>query len=455
MKPFLKLLALAVAVAGGLFAWSSRFDGMEAALPGRSSVSGESIAPDSPGITDSPGVTEMPVEVDTLRHVTQASRQLVFTGTLRAARRSGLGFERSGRLEQVFVDEGESLRKGEPIANLDQRQLQIQIRETQARLAQQQAVLDELTAGPRKETIEAAAAELDALKAEAELRQLTLTRTQELSKRDAAARQNVDDALFGWKMMAAKRDSAARRLEELTAGTRAEQIAGQQASVQILESQLERLRLEEKDSTLLAPFDGIVVQRLADEGTMLTAQQSVIELLETGRMEAHIGIPTAVVPVVRASEYLVLSVDGRDLTGNLRQVLPQVDPTTRTQSAIIDLRGENAFLADGQIVKLRLSESMDTDGYRVPVSALSSGSKGLWSLAVVETTEEGREIVRLRPVEVVLTEGETVVVRGAVDGGERFVRQGAHRLTDGQRIHQIRTLESSDESAQAAEMDLP
>ena len=81
--------------------------------------------------------------------------------------------------------------------------------------------------------------------------------------------------------------------------------------------------------------------------------------------------------------------NGHGVTGRLRSILPQVDSATRTQTAVIDVSdGVDLELADGQLVRLQVTEEIPTDGFRVPLSALSAGVKGLWTLAVVTQPDQ-------------------------------------------------------------------
>ena len=434
VKVILAIVAVAVAVVCFRQEWLSQ-DVTEAGVSTDTAAIADRGEANAMGVDDrrqngSGQVTVLPVAVDRLRRVTQVVRDQAVSGTLVAARRTSLAFERSGRLDQVLVDEGQRVAAGESLAVLDQRQLQIQIRQTEAQLAQQQAVLAELQAGPRPETIQAAKAEVDSLTADAELRQLTFQRTEQLSQRSATAQQSLDDARFAWKIAVARRDVAVRKLEELMAGTRVEQVAAQQAAVNGLMARLDALHVDLTDSTLLAPFAGTIIRRFADEGRMLTPEQSVLELLESDHLEAHVGLPSSLVKSTSSEDYLVLTIGGRDVTGRLRQILPQVDRTTRTQTAIIDVQGsEELALADGQLVRLRVSEVVATDGFRVPMAALSAGPRGLWNLAVVVDNR-----IQLRAVELLVTETEFAVIRGAVREGDVFVINGAHRLIDGQLV---------------------
>ena len=392
------------------------------------------------GADDSHVVDALPVQTIELKPVSSIIKERQFTGTLVAARRSRLAFARSARLMKVLVDDGAAVAEGQVLAEIDRRQLEAQIADLQARIRQQGAILQELVAGPRAETIATARANLAASTADLELSKATLNRVQDLQRRGATSAQNLDEVRLAWHAAVATCDSVAMQLEELEAGTRKEQTDAQKAVVAGLEAQLSQLQIDDADSELKAPFAGTIVQRSADEGDMLSAQQPVFTLLESDHMEARIGVPSSLAGSLDRDGYYILSANGAEVTGRIRSVLSEVNPTTRTQLVILELDSGQASqlqpgqLADGQLVRMKFDEVLQIQGYRVPVSALASGARGLWTVYVVEAAgpDSGQKVVTSRAVEVLHTDGSGAIIRGAVYTGERLVSDGVHRVVPGQ-----------------------
>jgi len=380
----------------------------------------------------------MPVETLVLEAATSITRDRQFTGTLVAARRTRLAFERPARLESVSVDDGDYVQNGQVLATIDQRQLQNQLIQLQASRSQQAAVLAELKAGPRQETIAAARAELAAIAADADLQKATLTRVEDLFKREATSAQAIDEARLTWQAAAAQKDAAARKLDELEAGTRTEKVAAQEALVAGIDSQLEQLQLDISDSQLTAPFAGTVVKRMADEGDFLNPQQAVFELIESDQLEARVGVPTALLDQLTTMDYVVLAAGTANFTGKIKQIVPQVDVQTRTQTVVIAVDDAHPDqLADGQLVRMGVTEKRAIDGFRVPLTALASASRGLWSIYVVEQQDgfpDDVGILKARSVEVLHTDADFAIVRGTVYEGERIVAAGVHRVVPGQKV---------------------
>lgn len=420
-------------------------------------------------------VQPLPVALQPLQPVEQFLRARTFSGTVQAARRAELAFERSARLSKVMVDEGDDVQVGQPLAELDSRQLRIRIKQTTAQLNSQQAVLDELQSGAREEVIDAARANVRSLKAQADLRKKTLDRALQLYRKDSISAQMRDEASDSYTAAMARTAEAEARLAELENGIRREKVVAQQASVEALRQQLAALQTDLDDSLLRAPFSGTVVRRMVDEGTMVGVQQPVLELLETGQLEAHIGIPLEMVEQLKVrpggvaesaegakpSEALnvpaespgaspsadydyVLRTGRTEVLGTVKTVVPQIDAATRTQTVIIRLQeSANSQVVDGQLVKLDFVETVRVPEhhYQVPAEALVSGANGLWAVYVFEPhpdqPDSGEGVVRRCDVERLSTTGDQVIVRamnGAFEGEERIIVTGTHRVSPGRAV---------------------
>ena len=179
------------------------------------------------------------VSVETVHRLARRPirRRRTFTGVIKAARSTELGFERTGRLVVVEVEQGDRVAAGQNLAQLQIRNLEAKQRELTAQRAAAQALLDELLSGPRQETIAAARAEVRDLQAQLELAKLNFQRSKELLPTPPFARGIRQESLgHAIRRSAARR--AQRQLDELEAGTRTEQVEAQRAVVAQLDAAL-------------------------------------------------------------------------------------------------------------------------------------------------------------------------------------------------------------------------
>ncbi|MGB5897521.1 MAG: efflux RND transporter periplasmic adaptor subunit [Geitlerinemataceae cyanobacterium] len=364
-----------------------------------------------------------------------------------------------------------------------------------ANLAQETAALAELKAGPREETIEAARARVADIEEQLELARLQAERRKNLYSGGAISREQFDEAATAAEALYARRDAARSELDELETGTRIEQINAQRARVSATRSQLDELetgtrieqinaqrarvsaarsqldeletgtRIEQIDaqdavvqqldaqiadidirlekSTIDAPFSGIVSDRLLDEGTVILAAQPVVRLVESGRPEVRVGVPVDVAATIALDSRQSVRVGDIAYDADVVSVLPEVDPATRTQTVILALDSSVATTLDtdvaiGAVARLELNQSSTIEGYWLPSTALVKGDRGLWTCYVaVDDAAVSSERIEPRPVEVIHTEGDRVLVRGTLSPGDNVVADGVHRLVPGQLVRSV------------------
>ena len=359
-----------------------------------------------------------------------------YTGSIVAARESQLAFERAGKVVDVLVDQGERVAIGQELAQLDTRQLLARQRQLNANLREATARLDELVAGPRKEQIAAAEAEVRNLMAQKQLQQLNMLRRESLLKSNAIVQEEFDSARFGLDAIAAQLDAAQQRLNELRAGTRSEQVEAARAAVEQLEASLAGVKHDLEDCVLHAPFAGTVAERFVDEGAVITPQSPITRIVEDTRLEAWIGLPAETAQHLAVGQQVTLRAAHGQVPAVVSAVLPELDMATRTRRVVVNIR-EGAGLLPGQIVRLEVPEETTVAGIRLPTTALVNASRGLWSCYAVVSDEEGHQRVQRRDVEVLHTSGEQVVVRGTLQAGEPVVASGTHRVAHGQLVEVI------------------
>lgn len=387
-------------------------------------------------LTDTSEAIVTPVDAVAVQAVDSVTTERYFTGRVTARRSSSLAFERSARVTAVLVDEGDRVRRGQALARLDNRDLELSKSQLEANLAAAQARLDELTAGPRKETIDAAQSQVEELRQNLELAKIQTQRRQELLDRQAISREEFDRSSFQSMSLQASLAAAQARLDELRTGTREEQIRAQQAVVQDLEARIGSVQLDMEKSTLQAPFAGRIKERFFDEGAFATPGQPAMTLVEEARPEVRIGLPADAAQQIKIGDERTVEVAGRSYVAKAAGLLPELDVETRTATVIFELTdAKPSAVFPGQIARLALVQEEQTAGYWLPLESLSRGVRGLWAChVVVDSDEPGVQTVELRQVEILSTEGDRALVRGAIQPGDLVIQSGANRVTAGQRV---------------------
>lgn len=370
-----------------------------------------------------------------------------YSGTVVAKRSSEVGFKRIGRLESLRVDQGDLVEEGQAICELETAEIEAQVAILQAQRATAVARLAELKAGPRKQSIEAAKAQLVELMAVREQVKSTFDRRNRLANSDAISTQDIDDARHQFAAADARVLGQREIISELEEGTRKEQITAQEAEVARLDASINALKIDIDESTLRAPFNGMIAKRFLDEGAIVQPGQAIFKVVEADVLEAFVGLPLDVAANIQNTETFLLVASDVQYTATLKALLPELDSGTRTKTAIFSIGKRKAesgealinHLSPGQLIQLRHEQRVNQSGYWVPLSALTKSINGLWSIFVVDDDANpagsvDRYSVHRVDVEVVQIDSARVLVRGDVHDGDRIVIDGVQKITPGQTI---------------------
>src|SRR6056297_1474011 len=316
-----------------------------------------------------------------------------YRGTVAARRDSRLGFRRGGRVIDVAVDEGDVVRRGDVLARLDTADLDALRQRMQAEVDAASAAYDEAVAGPRRQSVAAAAAEVDRLVAELAQAKSRLERENALRSRGAGSGQTFDDAKYGVDQRTAQLAAARATLDELTEGTREEQIAARRAALEVARAALRQIDVDVRDSQIVAPFDGLVAARQIDEGAGVASDATPLRLIESPPWEARFGLPGDVAASLRLLQTLNVEVADRSHEVTVKRIHPTIDLSTRTRS--IDVAFDfGAPVSVGQTVTLLIADVVDDVSpesdvrFWVPTTSLVRSSRGLWSVFVASREDD-------------------------------------------------------------------
>ncbi|GAA6622579.1 efflux RND transporter periplasmic adaptor subunit [Scytonema sp. NUACC26] len=317
-------------------------------------------------------------------------------GTIKPERTINLSPKTSGYLKQLLVKEGDRVREGQIVAYMDNSNLQGQLIQARAQLAQQQANLNKLLNGNRSEDIAQAQAQLS--EAQAKLQQLEAGNRAEdiaqaqaqLSKAQADLRLAEDDLQRNQSLLnegaisqqtvvqkRSARDAAqaavnqaqaaltlqrkGTRLEEITqaraqveqrqqalkllkAGARPEDIDAARTQVESARGALKTIQTQLDDTIIKAPFSGIVTKKYADPGSFVTptttsssvegsASSSILTLAFTYQVVAYVD--EANIAQLKVGQPVTIAADSypeRTFNGTVSQVAAQATTTSNVTS---------------------------------------------------------------------------------------------------------------------------
>jgi len=206
-------------------------------------------------------VRDPSIDINKLAKVTRGdvARSVVATGKIQPITKVEVKSKASGIVEKLYVDINDRVKKGQPLAQLDQVEILAQVNAQRAQLSAAEANVATYEANIEQDKVNAAAPDLPMYKA-------TLDRNLEMQKAGVVSRQALDDANKDYQAALTRRDSAQAQIGVDSARLK-------QAKAQVMQAEASLKQLEEQLSytTIVAPMDGEILSRDVEIGAAVSS----------------------------------------------------------------------------------------------------------------------------------------------------------------------------------------
>jgi len=368
-------LAVVVAIIGGIAAWFLlRAPAETPAAKGR----GDPNARPMPVVAAPARKGSIDVYIDALGTVTPRNTVIV---------RSRV----DGQLLGVGFREGQDVKKGEVIAQIDPRPFEVQLTQATGQMARDQAQLKNA--------------------------QLDLDRYKTLLAQDSISKQQVD--------------------------TQAALVRQFQGAVESDQGAIDNAKLQITYARITAPISGRVGLRQVDPGNMVHASDAngLVTITQIKPMTVVYPVPEDNIPriVKRMQGGKDLVVDAYDrggrtklATGRLLTIDNQIDPATGTVKLKAEFPNDDAILFPNQFVNVRMAVETRQDTTLVPSAAIQRGAPGTFVFVV-----KPDKTVTVTPVKLGAVEGETTEVQSGLQVDTLVVVDGADKLREGSKVELV------------------
>jgi HlyD family secretion protein len=404
------------------------------------------------------------------------------TGSIAPEAEVTLTFELGGKVEEIFVEKGQMVKVGQPLAKLETASLELQVAQAQATLALNEAQLqqamkeadaeditaaeadlasakanyEEVQAGPTGEELIVAKADMEKAaiavqEAQAEYDLVAWRPGVSASPQAAALQQasiDYERAKANYQQIAqppteselksawAQVVQAQTNLDKLRKNPEAEEIAIAQAQVDQAQAQLEEAQLNLSKSVITAPFEGVVASLGAEVGEIVSSGTPMVVLIDISKFHIDVEIDEIDISQVALGQEVLITLDAlpdEEISGRVEAIAPtatSVDAGVVSYVVTVAIEPTDALLRSGMSANTTITTDRKENALLVPNRYIQIDREN--GKMYVERLEEDGFTSRVEietgmrdefSSEVVagLEEGDTLVLR-SLSGRERLER---------------------------------
>ena len=366
----------------------------------------------------------MPVEFATVSRAS-LSDQILVVGNLIGAATVEVVPKVNGRLQTVAVKLGDTVRRGQVIAKVEDLELQQQVRQAEASFQVGQATIRQR-------------------EADLKLAKSNLDRNKSLLDRQLLPQQTYEDTEARYQAALAQLDLARAQFEQAS-------------------SRLDELKITLANTAILSPVDGFVGKRFLDPGSFVGTNSPVASVVDIRTVRLVANLVEKDAKRVGNGTPAVVEVDafpGEKFSGTVSRVAPVFDPSTRTAEMEIEVLNPGYRLKPGMYARVNLTVDTRQDALSVPRNALvdlegrtgvfvaedrkadPAAGRGPAAAPAADRSGQGGPgaggpppmVAKFLPVETGIRSGDRVEILGGVPEGTRVITLGAGALRDGDQV---------------------
>jgi len=327
-------------------------------------------------------------------------------GTITPRIASTIGSKLMGTVKKVNVQEGDLVREGDILLELDQRQVTAHLRQAEAALAEAQRA--EASARSARESSLAAV----------KLAKGTYDRYLKLLQDKSASQQEFDEVETKYRQAKATLTQTSALLE--AAGHRIQQANAGVAAA----------RVSKKDATVRAPYDGKIAAKMINVGDLASPGTPFFGMEKEGVYCAELVLPEEHIDTVHLDQsvlVLIPSLDNKAVEGRVGRIVPTADERIRSFQVKVALP-EDPSVRSGMFARVAIPVG-ESGMLLIPTTAVLQRGQ-LTGIYLVD----GEQIARFRLIRIGKTFGDSVEVLSGLKDGDHFVVSPPPTMVDGARV---------------------
>jgi len=213
------------------------------------------------------------------------------------------------------------------------------------------------------------------------------------------------------------------------------------AAVSAAKAQVSEAHIALDYCSLAAPFDGWIVKRSVDVGSLVGPLTNGFSIADTQTVKAVFGVPDIYISRARIGQRLAITTDAAqgEFEGRVTTISPAADPKSRVFSVDVSIQNPHNFLKSGMIATLSIpGKELARAVTAIPIGSVVRDPQRQDGFAVMVAQGQGSVVTaRLRSVQLGDAYGNMIAVTGGLNHGENVITTGASMVKDGDQVQII------------------
>ncbi len=339
----------------------------------------------------------------------------------------------SAPVRRFCVNRGDHVRKGQLLAELENRDLTAAAVEAKGNFDQAESNLKNVSAASVPDEVSRSRNEVQASQEALDAAQKVLESRKSLFEQGALPRKQLDEAQVAYVQARSQHDSALVHLESLQKVGKDEQIKAAQAQVESARGRLEGAQAQLEYSRITSPIDGVIADRPLYAGEIAGAGTPLLTVVDVSRVIARASVPVNDVHFCRAgqSATIISAEPQSELRGKVTVVSPSLDPNSTTAEVWVLSPNPGERLRPGSTVQVSILTETIPDAAVSPASALLPSAEGNAETVLVVGSDS---VAHKRTVEIGIRQLDRVQVLKGIAPGDQVVTVGGLGVEDGTKV---------------------
>ncbi|MCR4431263.1 MAG: efflux RND transporter periplasmic adaptor subunit [Tepidanaerobacteraceae bacterium] len=341
-----------------------------------------------------------------------------FPGKVQASGEVGIFAKMSGKVEQILVREGDSVKKGQVLIKLDQKDVLSQVNQAQAGYDAALAQLESLKNGQIPQQIAQLESAFNQAQANFKNAEDNYNRMKTLMEQGAISRQQFDSIELQYKVAKEQLESAKTQLDITKQKTGPESISAAEAQANQAKAALAAAQNALENTVITSPIDGTVGFINVKSGQMISAGMQVATVGDLKNAEIELDVTEDRISALKEGQEAEVTVDSANVQaakGRIVSISPFKNPTTLVYPVKVQVSNEGGLLKSGMFARVKLVVGFHQKAVTVPEDAVVAydGSK------LVYTVENGR--AKAHKVETGAASMGKIVITKGISAGQQIV----------------------------------